>query len=165
MQFTDAGAPSTSGREHQSKWASESSPVNYHIERSKLIAAYQKGPLIQLRGAPTLHSMCLGTETSSWLKCPFLQTLEQHAADDCQLFPLCIFVACICFKRHEGFELCTGCLASYLEDFLDCGEDAASCLDLTERLALMAFARRKASKHSPKRKDSELPFCEEVRHH
>lgn len=37
-----------------------------------------------------------------------------------------------------------GCLAAFLEDFLECGEEAAGCLDVHEKQALLAVARRKA---------------------
>lgn len=40
---------------------------------------------------------------------------------------------------------CTaGCLATYLEDLLEYGEDAISCLDAEEKQALLAIARRQA---------------------
>ena len=37
-----------------------------------------------------------------------------------------------------------GCLTLYFEDFLDSGEEAAHYLDMEEKLALLAIARRKA---------------------
>lgn len=36
-----------------------------------------------------------------------------------------------------------GCIVTYLQDFLEAGEDAANLLDMEEKLAILAAARRK----------------------